>query len=164
MSLVLEHIETPTDDVRTLIAELDAELSGHYASAQRHGLSIARIFHPGVLFFIARLNGDPVGCGGVAPVGSAGFGSSGVCALLSPGGRDWVWPKELRPSYSSQTTLEGDPKNLQIIRCLGILGTNAVHAVPALQKLLAHQESQVRSAATNALIFINFPPLPKRGE
>ncbi len=66
MSLVLEHTESPTDDVRMLIAELDAELSGHYASEQRHGLSIARIFQPGVLFFIARLDGQPVGCGGVA--------------------------------------------------------------------------------------------------
>jgi putative acetyltransferase len=66
MSLVLEHVESPTDDARTLIAELDAELSGHYASAQRHGLSIARIFQPGVLFFVARLDGEPVGCGGVA--------------------------------------------------------------------------------------------------
>jgi putative acetyltransferase len=66
MSLVLEHVEAPTDDVRMLIGELDAELSGHYASAQRHGLSIARIFRPGVMFFIARLDDAAVGCGGVA--------------------------------------------------------------------------------------------------
>jgi putative acetyltransferase len=66
MSLVLEQVQAPTDDVRMLIGELDAELSGHYASAQRHGLSIARIFQPAVLFFIARLDGEPVGCGGIA--------------------------------------------------------------------------------------------------
>jgi putative acetyltransferase len=66
MSLVLEHVEAPTDDVQLLIGELDAELSGHYSSVQRHGLSIARIFQPGVMFFIARQDGEPVGCGGIA--------------------------------------------------------------------------------------------------
>ena len=66
MSLMLEHVAAPTDDVRMLIGELDAELSGAYAPEQRHGLSLARLFQPGVLFFIARLDGDPVGCGGVA--------------------------------------------------------------------------------------------------
>jgi hypothetical protein len=59
MSLALEHVEAPTDDVRMLIGELDAELNGSYVPEQRHGLSIARIFQPGLLFFIARLNGDP---------------------------------------------------------------------------------------------------------
>ena len=66
MSLVLEHVSSPTDDARTLIGELDAELNGSYAPDQRHGLSLDRIFQAGVLFFIARLEGEPVGCGGVA--------------------------------------------------------------------------------------------------
>jgi putative acetyltransferase len=66
MSIELEHIEEPTDEARALIAELDAELSGSYASDQRHGLTLARIFRPGVLFFIARLDGQPAGCGGIA--------------------------------------------------------------------------------------------------
>ena len=66
MPLVLEHVAAPTDDARVLIDELDAELSGSYAPEQRHGFSIARVFGPGVLFFIARLDGDPVGCGGIA--------------------------------------------------------------------------------------------------
>lgn len=66
MSLVVEHVATPTDDVRLLIGELDAELNGAYAPEQRHGLSIARVFQPNVMFFIARLDGQPVGCGGVA--------------------------------------------------------------------------------------------------
>ncbi|MDB5321165.1 MAG: ysnE [Phycisphaerales bacterium] len=66
MPLLLEHLEAPTDDARMLIDELDAELSGPYSAEQRHGLSIARVFQPGVMFFIARLDGDPVGCGGVA--------------------------------------------------------------------------------------------------
>src|SRR5687768_2175044 len=66
MPLVLEQVEAPTDDARALVEELDAELSGPYAPEQRHGFSIARLFRPGVLFFIARLDGDAVGCGGVA--------------------------------------------------------------------------------------------------
>jgi putative acetyltransferase len=66
MSLVLEHVGAPTDDARLLIDELDAELNGSYAPEQRHGLSIARVFRPGMLFFIARLDGAPVGCGGVS--------------------------------------------------------------------------------------------------
>ncbi len=64
--LVLEHVNAPTDDARTLIGELDAELGGVYAPEQRHGLSVERVFRPGVLFFVARLDGDAVGCGGVA--------------------------------------------------------------------------------------------------
>jgi putative acetyltransferase len=66
MSIELEPVTSPTDDARALIAELDAELSGPYAPEQRHGLSLARVFQPGVMFFIARLDGEAVGCGGVA--------------------------------------------------------------------------------------------------
>jgi len=66
MSLTLEHIERATDDARMLIGELDAELSGEYTPEQSHGLSVGRIFQPGVRFFIARLEGEAVGCGGVA--------------------------------------------------------------------------------------------------
>ena len=66
MSLLVELVETPTDDARVLISELDAELGAAYPPEQRHGFDTARLFRPGVLFFIARLNGEPVGCGGVA--------------------------------------------------------------------------------------------------
>ena len=66
MSITLEHVSTPTDDARMLIGELDTELSGEYEPEQQHGLSVERIFQPHVMFFIARLDGDAVGCGGVA--------------------------------------------------------------------------------------------------
>jgi putative acetyltransferase len=66
MPLAIEHVEAPTDDARLLIGELDAELAAHYAAEQQHGLSLARVFRPGVRFFIARLEGEPAGCGGVA--------------------------------------------------------------------------------------------------
>jgi putative acetyltransferase len=66
MSIEIEQVKSPTDDVRALIGELDAELAGPYAPEQRHGLSLARLFQPGVMFFVARTGGDAVGCGGVA--------------------------------------------------------------------------------------------------
>ncbi|HTU69889.1 MAG TPA: GNAT family N-acetyltransferase [Candidatus Baltobacteraceae bacterium] len=62
----IERVHLPTDDVRALIGELDAELAGTYLPEQRHGLAIEAIFKPPVRFFVARLDGDAVGCGGVA--------------------------------------------------------------------------------------------------
>jgi putative acetyltransferase len=56
----------PTDDARALIEELETELSGTYTSEQRHGYSVARVFQPGILFFVARLDGEAVGCGAIA--------------------------------------------------------------------------------------------------
>src|SRR5687768_14850061 len=66
MAIMLEHVQTATTDARTLVGELDAELNSEYPPEQRHGLSVDRIFQPGVMFFIAWLDGEPVGCGGVA--------------------------------------------------------------------------------------------------
>lgn len=62
----IEQVHAPTDDVRGLIGELDAELAGTYLPEQRHGLTIDAIFQPPVRFFVARLEGQAVGCGGVA--------------------------------------------------------------------------------------------------
>jgi GNAT superfamily N-acetyltransferase len=64
--LLMELVETPTDDARTLVEELEEELSRSYAAEQRHGYDLARIFQPNVRFFLARLDGEAVGCGGVA--------------------------------------------------------------------------------------------------
>jgi len=65
-TIEVEQILSPTDDVRALIGELDAELNIAYAPENRHGLNIDRIFQPNVMFFIARADGKPAGCGGVA--------------------------------------------------------------------------------------------------
>src|SRR3954470_20878604 len=73
MSLVIEQVDAPTVDVRALVGELDAELNAAYPPEQRHGFSLARLFRPGVLFFVARLDGVPVGCGGVAFDDGGGF-------------------------------------------------------------------------------------------
>jgi putative acetyltransferase len=63
---VIERVHAPSDDVRGLIDELDAELAGTYLPEQRHGLTLDAIFKPPVRFFVALLDGKAVGCGGVA--------------------------------------------------------------------------------------------------
>ena len=63
---VVEPAAGPTDEVRRLVGELDAELSQHYPPEQRHGLTLDAIFAPHVRFFVARADGRPAGCGGVA--------------------------------------------------------------------------------------------------
>jgi len=64
--LTLDPIHAADDDVRDLVGELDAALSAAYAPEQRHGLSLEAIFQPHVRFFVARLEGAALGCGGVA--------------------------------------------------------------------------------------------------
>ena len=66
MSISVEQVTTATDDACKLIGELDDELNPEYPPEQRHGYSVERIFQPGVLFFVARLDGTAVGCGGIA--------------------------------------------------------------------------------------------------
>jgi putative acetyltransferase len=65
-NITIELAPSATDDLRVLIGELDRELSAEYSSEQRHGLTLEAIFQPHIRFFLARLNGAAVGCGGVA--------------------------------------------------------------------------------------------------
>ena len=55
-----------TDEVRSLIGELEDVLAAEYPPEQRHGLAVEAIFQPHVRFFLARREGAAVGCGGVA--------------------------------------------------------------------------------------------------
>ena len=64
--LTIELVPAATDDVRSLIRALDQELAQEYTSEQRHGLTLDAIFQSHVRFFLARLDEEPVGCGGVA--------------------------------------------------------------------------------------------------
>jgi putative acetyltransferase len=66
MNLTIERVTEPTTEVRDLIGELDAVLGAAYEPHQRHGLVIAQLFDPHVRFFLARLDGAAVACGGVA--------------------------------------------------------------------------------------------------
>jgi putative acetyltransferase len=62
----IEPAPTATDEVRALVDELDRVLSAEYPLEQRHGLALDAIFQPHIRFFLARLDGVAVGCGGVA--------------------------------------------------------------------------------------------------
>jgi putative acetyltransferase len=66
MSLTIERAVEATPEVHDLIGELNEVLVAAYEAHQRHGLSIEELFEPNVRFFLARLDGLAVGCGGVA--------------------------------------------------------------------------------------------------
>ena len=66
MDVTIERIAAATEEIRQLLAELDQALSGPYLPEQRHALSVDQLFEDNVRFFAARLDGVPVGCGGVA--------------------------------------------------------------------------------------------------
>jgi putative acetyltransferase len=62
----IEQITEATDDARRLIGELDQVLAAEYLPEQRHGLAFEALFQPNIRFFLARLNGVAIGCGGIA--------------------------------------------------------------------------------------------------
>ncbi|HET7499594.1 MAG TPA: GNAT family N-acetyltransferase [Kofleriaceae bacterium] len=66
MNLVITQATTPTDEVRSLIAELEEALAADYRPEQRHGLALDALFQPHIRFFVAHREGVAVGCAGVA--------------------------------------------------------------------------------------------------
>ena len=62
----IELVATAIDDVRELIGELDRVLAAEYLPEQRHGLALEALFQPHIRFFVARLNGAAIACGGMA--------------------------------------------------------------------------------------------------
>ena len=62
----IEAAPTATEEVRSLVGELETVLSAEYPPEQRHGLALDAVFQPHIRFFLARLRGAAVGCGGVA--------------------------------------------------------------------------------------------------
>jgi putative acetyltransferase len=62
----IEPVPAATEEVRALVEELETLLSAEYPPEQRHGLALDAIFQPHIRFFLARLHGAAVGCGGVA--------------------------------------------------------------------------------------------------
>jgi len=62
----IELVPAHTEEIRTLIGELNEELSALYTPEQRHGLSLDAIFQPNIRFFVARSDSEPVGCAGIA--------------------------------------------------------------------------------------------------
>lgn len=68
----IEPVSAPTEEVRRLIGELDDFLNADSPPENRHGYSIEKIFQPNIRFFVARLDGQAVGCGGVQLMGESG--------------------------------------------------------------------------------------------
>jgi putative acetyltransferase len=66
MTIIIERVVEATPEVHHLIGELNEVLGATYDAHQRHGLSIEQLFEPNVCFFVARMDGLAVGCGGVA--------------------------------------------------------------------------------------------------
>jgi putative acetyltransferase len=64
--IVVELVPRATEEVRVLLGELDDVLGAEYPPEQRHALKIDVLFEPHIRFFLARVGGAAVGCGGVA--------------------------------------------------------------------------------------------------
>ena len=65
MDIAIALTKAATPEVVELLGELDAALSGPYTADQRHALSVEKLFQPDVRFFLARLEGAAVACGGI---------------------------------------------------------------------------------------------------
>jgi putative acetyltransferase len=63
--ITLERITALTPEATALLAELDRDLGSSYTAEQQHGLRPEALFQPNISFFVARLDGAAVGCGGV---------------------------------------------------------------------------------------------------
>ena len=66
MNITVEQVVQPTPEVHDLIGELNDALGAAYEAHQWHGFSIEQLFAASVRFFVARMDGITVGCGGVA--------------------------------------------------------------------------------------------------
>ena len=59
-------LERPdTSDAIALIDELERHLASRYPAESRHGYSVEKLIREGVVFFVARISDEPVGCGGI---------------------------------------------------------------------------------------------------
>ena len=68
---MVEESRPDADDGVALIGLLDAELLRRYPARSVHGLHAGEEKDPRLLFLVARLNGEPVGCGALRELGPA---------------------------------------------------------------------------------------------
>jgi putative acetyltransferase len=66
VDVTIERVAVATDEIRELLDELNAALSGPYLPEQHHYVPFEQLFEDNVRFFAARVDGVAVGCGGVA--------------------------------------------------------------------------------------------------
>ena len=69
MSIAITRESPDSSDASALIAELDALLAPLYPVQSRHGYSVERLLREGTTFFVARVDGEAAGCGGLQFVG-----------------------------------------------------------------------------------------------
>jgi putative acetyltransferase len=65
VSLALERATAPTPEIVALLGALNRALDVGYAPDQKHALSLDQLFQPNIRFFVARLDGAAVACGGL---------------------------------------------------------------------------------------------------
>jgi len=70
MEVLITPERPDSADARTVIAELDAELTLLYPSESRHGYDVARLIAEDVAFFLIRRDGAAAGCGGIQLFGT----------------------------------------------------------------------------------------------
>jgi GNAT superfamily N-acetyltransferase len=69
MTNAIDEERADSDAARSLVDELETELAAIYPDESRHGYAIERLLARGVRFFVVRLDGEPVACGGVEIAG-----------------------------------------------------------------------------------------------
>ena len=71
--LSIEQESPDQPDAARLLEQADVQSASLYPAESRHGLSVTEMLSQGVRFFVARLDGRAVGCGGysVGPDGTA---------------------------------------------------------------------------------------------
>lgn len=67
IAILAERPDRP--DASALIGELEGELARQYAVESRHGYAVDTLIARGVEFVVARVDGQPAGCGGIEIVG-----------------------------------------------------------------------------------------------
>lgn len=69
MKVTIEEERADSDVARLLVNELEAELAAVYPDESRHGYPVEKLVARGVRFFVVRVDGEAVGCGGVEIAG-----------------------------------------------------------------------------------------------
>lgn len=64
-AVAIERAERPTPEIVALIEALNRALDVGYSPDQKHALSLEQLFQPNIRFFVARLGGAAVACGGI---------------------------------------------------------------------------------------------------
>lgn len=65
MDVAIKRAERATPEITALLEELDRALDQGYSPDQKHALPVERLFQPNIRFYVARVDGAAVACGGI---------------------------------------------------------------------------------------------------